>query len=53
MKQKVCATVMLICIFLIIGLAGGVECGEPLSNLLWCLPLSLVALGSALVGDFF
>jgi hypothetical protein len=52
MKKKICAAVFGISLFLIIGLVGGVECGEPLSNLLWCLPLGVAMCVSAVVGRF-
>ena len=52
MKKKICAAVFGISLFLIIGLVGGVECGEPLSNLFWCLPLGVAMLVSAVIGEF-
>ena len=52
MKKTICAWVFGICLFLIIGIFGGVECGQPLSNLFWCLPLALTAVVSAVIGEF-
>ena len=52
MKKKICGAVFGISLFLIIGLVGGVECGEPLSNLFWCLPLGLAMWVSAVIGEF-
>lgn len=33
-----------VCMVLAIGLFGGVENGEPFSNVLWCIPLMAVSL---------
>jgi hypothetical protein len=38
-----------ICLFLILGLVGGVELGASLSNLVWCIPLVVLALLSGLL----
>jgi len=52
MKKRICATIIAISLFLIIGLVGGVECGEPVGNLLWCIPLACAMWVSAIVGEF-
>ena len=48
MKDKICAFVIGISLFLIVGIVGGVDCGEPVTNLAWCVPL-VAALGAAVV----
>jgi hypothetical protein len=52
MKKKICGAVIAISLFLIIGIVGGVECGEPIGNLLWCCPLSMAMAVSAVIGNF-
>ena len=47
MKQKISFAVFVLSLILNIGIIGGVECGEPLSNLWWCVPLFLVTAVSA------
>lgn len=50
MKTKICGVIFVVSFLLLIGVVGGIECGQPLSNFLWCLPL-LAAMGtSAYVG---
>ena len=44
MKKKICGFIFGISLLLIIGIVGGVDCGEPLTNVLWCIPL-LAAMG--------
>ena len=39
MKEIICSIIISVCLFLVIGIIGGVENGAPLSNLLWCFPL--------------
>lgn len=39
MKETICSIIILICFFLVIGIVGGIENGEPMSNAFWCLPL--------------
>ena len=50
MKQKICMFLVVLCIVFIIGIFGGVENGEPLTNLLWCIPAIIVAKVCAVVG---
>jgi hypothetical protein len=52
MKRQICAAVFGISLLLIIGLVGGVDCGEPISNLIWTIPLGIVMIVSAIVGEF-
>ena len=42
MKEKICVAIIGICMLLIIGLFGGVDNGEPVTNLVWCVPLLAV-----------
>jgi hypothetical protein len=52
MKRKICAAVMAISLFLIIGLIGGVDNGQPITNMLWAIPLFVAMVVSAVVGEF-
>lgn len=52
MKKKICGAVFGINLFLIIGLVGGVECGEPITNMLWCIPCACAMLVAAVIGEF-
>ena len=47
--QILCWIVCGVCMVLTIGLVGGVDNGEPFTNMLWCIPL----MGTALVAGFF
>lgn len=44
--RKACAFVWIVCLILIVGLIGGVENGQPLANLWWCIPLAVVSIVS-------
>lgn len=52
MKQKICAFVFGTSLLLIIGIVGGIDCGEPLTNMLWTIPLGLAMVISGIVGRF-
>lgn len=47
MKEKVSRWLLVIGAFLILGIVGGIDNGEPISNLLWCIPIMLVMKGCA------
>ena len=49
MKKTICAWVIAICIFLIIGIVGGIDHGQPLTNIIWCLPLAVAMWVSAII----
>lgn len=53
MKKKICGALFVIGLILVIGIVGGTECGEPLSNLLWCIPIMFVMWVLARVGRLF
>jgi hypothetical protein len=38
MKKKICGVVFVISFFLLVGIVGGVDCGEPVTNMFWCIP---------------
>lgn len=50
MKQKFFMVMSVLCIVLMIGIVGGVENGEPLSNMFWCIPTMLLAWVFAVLG---
>ena len=52
MKKIICGWVMAICLFLIIGIIGGVDCGEPITNMYWCVPLFTTLVISGYIGEF-
>ena len=52
MKRMICGVIFGIGFFLMVGLVGGVDCGEPLSNMLWCIPCAVAMIVSAIVGEF-
>lgn len=39
MKKIISELVFAISLLLIFGIVGGVEHGQPLTNMLWCIPL--------------
>lgn len=39
MKKFVCGAICMICFVLSIGILGGIECGEPLSNAWMLIPI--------------
>jgi hypothetical protein len=41
MKQKICTVLFVLSVVLFLGIVGGVENGEPLTNLLWCIPIGV------------
>lgn len=49
MKKTLFAVLFCISVFLMIGIVGGVECGESLSNMLWCIPVAVLAMISAVL----
>ena len=51
MKKKICGFVFVISFFLLIGIVGGVDCGEPVSNMFWCIPCLGAMWGSAIIGN--
>lgn len=52
MKKSICGAIFGISLLLIIGIAGGIDCEEPMSNALWILPL-LATMGiSGYIGGF-
>lgn len=53
MKKKICGVILAISLFLVIGIVGGIQQGEPFRNALWCFPFMGVALASAKIGGFF
>lgn len=40
--KKISALVVVIGFIMIMGIVGGVEHGEPLTNILWCIPCFIV-----------
>lgn len=52
MKQKFFTVLSVLCVVLMIGIVGGVENGEPLSNMFWCIPLMALAYVFAVMGEF-
>ena len=50
MKAIICRVIFLIGICLIFGIIGGIDNGEPLSNIWWSIPIVLVMWVSAKVG---
>lgn len=53
MKKKICKIIFASGAFLIWGIAGGIDCGEPLSNAWWCIPIIIAMLVSVIVGKLF
>lgn len=51
--KKACIAIMIASVFLILGIVGGVECGEPIANALWCFPLFAILFLCAHVANFF
>ena len=52
MKKTICGWVIAISIFLMVGIIGGIDHGQPLTNIIWCLPLAVVMWVSAIIGEF-
>lgn len=53
MKQKFFTVLSVLCVVLMIGIVGGVDCGEPVSNMLWCIPcLGAMWLSAINGGDY-
>ena len=50
MKEKICLFIVVLCIVFILGIFGGIEHGESLTNLFWCIPAIIVAKVCAVVG---
>lgn len=53
MKKVICGTLFAIGVISIYGIIGGTECGEPLSNMMWCIPIMFVMWVLARVGRLF
>ena len=53
MKRRICKTLFCIGLVLILGIMGGIELGEPLSNAWWFIPITLVMAIATKVGGFF
>ncbi len=53
MKRRICKVLFVIGLILIIGIVGGVECGEPFSNAFWCFPIMFVMWVVAKAGRLF
>lgn len=52
-KECICHCIIVLCGLAIIGLADGVSTfNEPLTNLLWCIPLFGAIYVAAVVGDY-
>ena len=51
MKQKICLAIILVGILAIIGIVGGCDNGQPLTNALWCIPIFAVILLALSIGD--
>ena len=39
MKKKICGVLVVIGLFLILGIVGGCDIGQPVINGLWCFPI--------------
>lgn len=50
MKQKICTVLFVLSVVLFLGIVGGVENGEPLTNLLWCIPIGVFGWICAVLG---
>jgi hypothetical protein len=48
MKNKIFGFLFVVSLFLIVGIIGGVDNGEPLSNMLWCIPLTIIMIFSGI-----
>lgn len=53
MIKKICGVLFVVGVFLILGIIGGVDNGEPLSNMWWCVPVMFVMWVLAKVGKLF
>lgn len=42
MKQKICFLVVFFGILAIVGIVGGCDHGQPLTNVWWCVPILAV-----------
>lgn len=52
MKRKICGTICGVNALLVIGIVGGIDCGAPLSNGLWCFVLLGAMYLCARIGGF-
>ena len=52
MKNTVCGCVLAISLFLVLGIVGGIEQGQSVANMLWCIPLFIVMWASGRIGGF-
>lgn len=53
MKKTICGFICLGLFLLMVGIIGGVECGQPLSNAFWCFPISALMWVWAKIGRLF
>lgn len=53
MKKLICAVIIAISLFLILGIVGGIEQGLPMANMWWCIPLFVVMWVSGCIGELF
>lgn len=51
MKQKICIAAFIVSLLLTIGIIGGIDCGAPLTNALWCIPLVGIMGLSVYIGE--
>ena len=52
-KKTLCTTVVMIGLFLIVGIIGGVDTGKPLSNVVWCFPILSAMIAAVLIGKLW
>jgi hypothetical protein len=53
MKKTICEIILFVGALLMLGIMGGIECGEPIRNALWCIPIATVMVCSGFVGEIF
>lgn len=53
MKRRICKVLFVLGWILIIGIVGGVDCGEPLTNALWCFPIMAAICVVGKIGGLF
>lgn len=53
MKKRICGLIILIGFILVVGIVGGVDNGEPLSNAWWCFPIMFAMWGAGKIGGFY
>lgn len=52
MKKTFFGILLCVSVLLVIGIVGGVEQGEPITNMLWCIPVSAVGYVSAVALNY-